>query len=81
METQLFIALKALEAVRDLAFIIEEIAKPGKLSNAKKRILNRKAKIIKEHLPRLSGDLVSTLKKRRVLRISKKILEKELEEE
>ena len=67
IKTEAFLALKALEAIKNLAEIVEILAS-DKVSRAQRRVLTRKARIIKENLPIIAGDLSSILRKRKVLR-------------
>jgi hypothetical protein len=76
MKSELFIALKALESVREIADLLEESLQP-KLPKAKLRVLRRKARIVKDNIPKITGDLSQALraKRGRTLRIDKKVLE------
>jgi hypothetical protein len=77
IKTEAFLALKALEAIKNLSEIVETLSS-DKVSRAQKRVLQRKARIIKENLPIIAGDLSSILRKRKVLRrIDRATLEEE----
>jgi len=78
MDSKMFLILKSLESVKELAEVVEGLSNP-KVSRARLRVLKRKARIIKEHMPRISGDISSALRQRRRFRIDKEFLEEGFE--